>query len=55
MKTYRVTVQEVWLQEVIISANSEEEAMDLIDFGHGEFVDNTLTFDYRLDHDCWTA
>jgi hypothetical protein len=53
MKTYKVIVREVWTQDVLIEAESEEEARKLVIAGEGDYVDNALFLDSTLDSDTW--
>lgn len=48
-KTYVVSVPEVWFQKVRIVANSPSEAIDKIDNGGGEYLDNELSYSHTLE------
>jgi len=53
MTTYIVYVPEVWYQQVRIEADSEDEAMSLVQAGNGEDIDNTLEYSHRVETTDW--
>lgn len=50
---YLVTTQEVYSQEVLIEADSPEEAIEKVEQGKGE--EGELEYNCTLDHDSWTV
>lgn len=53
MRTYRVKVREVHVQDVLVKATNEEHAKTLVKDGEGDYVDNTLEFSHQLEPDTW--
>lgn len=53
MPKYEVRVLEVHYQPIIIEAESELEAIELVAEGDGEELE--LEYGYTLDSDSWTA
>jgi hypothetical protein len=49
MKTFLVRVPEVWYQTVRIEAETEDEAIEQVQEGNGEEVDNTLEYSSTLE------
>tara|TARA_R100000152_G_C6628511_1_gene76867 strand:- start:395 stop:568 length:174 start_codon:yes stop_codon:yes gene_type:complete len=52
MKRYIVTIKEVHDQEIAVSAESEEQALDKAQGGNGDYVNGSL-YQYSLDRDSW--
>lgn len=50
MKTFIVRQQEVWIQELEVEANSEEEAREKILDGEGTEI-GKAEYDYTLDNE----
>ena len=55
MPEYRVKVREVHVQDVIVTADSPEEATAKVQEGEGLYVDNSLEYSHTLDPDTWTV
>jgi hypothetical protein len=55
MKNYIVRMWEVYVQTVAIEANSEEEAIEKVVEGEGEYINNSLEYSHALDSDLWTV
>jgi len=51
---YIVSVREVHIQMVEIEADSEEDAIELVGEGYGDYLDNTLELSHTMDMDLWT-
>lgn len=51
MPTFIVGVKEVHVQEVVIEAESEEDAIFMVENGEGE--NGKCEYDYTLDSDEW--
>ena len=54
-KTYVVDKREVWVQPVLIEAESKEEALKLVANGEGEYWDNSLEYSQDLSIDKWVV
>lgn len=57
MPKFIVKVREVWVQDVEIEADSEEEAKDKVESGEGEPVlgHNHFEFSHSLETDHWSV
>lgn len=55
MKKYYVSVKEVWSQIVEVEAESEDEAIEKVEMGDGNYLegDNDLEYSYTLESDAW--
>jgi hypothetical protein len=51
--TFIVSVREVHVQDVKVSADSEDDAKDKVEEGEGEYLDNTLTYSHSLEPETW--
>lgn len=54
-KKFIVFVREVYVQQVLVEAESENEAIKKVRFGEGDHLDNSLEYSHTLDSDTWTA
>ena len=54
MNEYLVSVPEVWVQVVLIEAESEEDALQLVKQGNGENLEDQFEYSHTLD-DGWTS
>ena len=52
MKKYIVRVKEIWFTEEVVSASSPEEAIQLVQAGHGEEID-VHEYVTTMDTDVW--
>lgn len=50
-KEFRVKVREVHVQDYVVEANTEKEAIELVAKGNGAAVDNTLEYSHMADAD----
>ena len=55
METYIVNVREVHIQPVEVEASSEEEAIQEVKDGEGEYMDDLLKYSHTLNSDTWTV
>ena len=51
MKTYRVTVKEVWRSDIFIKADSKEDAIAKVKDGDGD--ETNIDYEYTLEDDTW--
>lgn len=54
-KTFRVLRREVWVQGVIVEAESEEEAKTMVADGKGENDEDSFEYSHNLNKDHLTA
>ena len=54
MKTFIVNVREVHVAHVRVKADSEDQAIDLVRDGEGDYLDR-LDYSETLDSDTWKA
>jgi len=52
---YIVTMKEVWDQMAIVEANSEEEAIKLIEAGEGQLLDDGFEYSRTFDSEYWNV
>lgn len=55
MTKYFVYVREVHVQTVEVEAKDEDEAIDKVKDGEGEYLDDALEYSHCLDADTWTV
>ena len=55
MPIYVVNVQQVFTQPVLVQAYNEQDAIQKVDAGDGEKLDQHENYVYTLDVDTWTA
>lgn len=56
MKTYIVTVREVWTQMVKVTVDGDEDiAKQAVRDGKGEYMDDTNEYSHNMDPDTWTV
>jgi hypothetical protein len=53
MKTFSVQVKETWIQEVIVEAETPEEAIKKVEEGEGDYNDNGFEKSETLGSDTW--
>lgn len=55
MKRYLVAKREVWVNPVIVSANSAREALNRAENGEGSVVEDLFEYSTTLDSVHWTV
>ena len=55
MKEYMVNVREVHVQQVKIRADSPEQAIQKVQQGEGQWLNDGLEYSHTLDPENWTA
>lgn len=55
MPKYYVDMREVWIQTVVVEAESREDAIAAAAEGEGEPVDGAFEYSYSLDPDDWNV
>lgn len=51
MPRYIVSVPEVWFQQVAVEADSAEDAIEKVENGGGEYLDNELSYSHTMEQD----
>lgn len=49
MKEYIVKIPECWYQDVLIEAETREDAIKRVQEGEGEYLTNRLEFAYQIE------
>jgi hypothetical protein len=52
-KKYIVSVKEVFEQDYIVEAENVEEALDKVEDGDGELLEDTFEYDKTLEKEHW--
>jgi hypothetical protein len=52
---YIVQIREVHIQEVLIEAESEQEAINKVADGDGQYLDNSLEYSHTLPRETFTV
>ena len=55
MKKYIVCVREVWIQMLKVEAESDSEAIEIVERGGGKEIENMLEYSHTLDSEYWTV
>lgn len=55
MLIYVVNVQQVYSQPVLVRADNEQDAIQKVDTGEGEELDQHAQYAYTLDPGTWTV
>ena len=55
MKKYIITMKEVWDQMTIVDAESEEEAIRLVEKGEGQLLDDGFEYNRTMDSEYWNV
>jgi hypothetical protein len=55
LRTYKVCVREVWVQEVEVKALTPENALKKVIEGEGEYIEDALEYSHSLEPETWTV
>lgn len=55
MKNFIITRREVWTSGVLVTANTQEEAIKIVEDCGGTELDGLLEYSHTLDTDTWTT
>jgi hypothetical protein len=52
---FHVMIREVHVQTVEVEAESEQKAIEKVQEGEGEYLEDSLEYSHTLEPDCWTV
>ena len=55
MKNFLVNVKEVWVQPVLVEAETKEEAIEAVAEGGGTYIEDRFRYSHTKDPDTWNV